>query len=109
MTANDPKQGAVEIKDPADLSSSDSVDFCGACHSTWADVVAAAAKPVWRQAIFRLATTKIPDTCCNFFLSSLVSLLLAVPKRSAEGAKRRPCQSPFLCGTCLQLQPDAPK
>jgi hypothetical protein len=64
---------------------------------------------VWRQAIFRLATTKIPDTCCNFFLSSLVSLLLAVPKRSAEGAKRRPCQSPFLCGTCLQLQPDAPK
>jgi hypothetical protein len=45
MTANDPKQGAVEIKDPADLSSSDSVDFCGACHSTWADVVAAAAKP----------------------------------------------------------------
>ena len=43
---------------------------------------------VWRQAIFRSATTKIPDTCCNFFLSSLVSLQLAVPKR-------RPCHSPF--------------
>jgi hypothetical protein len=38
MTANDPEQ-ATAIMDPVDLSPSDSVDFCGACHSTWADVV----------------------------------------------------------------------
>ncbi len=29
----------TSIMDPADLSPSDSVDFCGACHSTWADVM----------------------------------------------------------------------
>ena len=40
---------------------------------------------VWRQAFFRLATTKIPDTCCNFFLSSLVSFLLAVPRGRSGG------------------------
>jgi len=51
---------------------------------------------VWRQAIFRLATTKIPDTCCNFFFSSLVSLLLAVPKRSAEGRSGGPA-NPLFC------------
>jgi hypothetical protein len=45
MTANESKQSAVQIMDPADLSPSDSVDFCGACHSTWADVVGAGAKP----------------------------------------------------------------
>ncbi len=38
MTANDPEQ-ATAILNPADLSPIDSVDFCGACHSTWADVV----------------------------------------------------------------------
>ncbi|MGA8670939.1 MAG: multiheme c-type cytochrome [Terracidiphilus sp.] len=45
MTANAPKQGAEEIMDPADLSPSDSVDFCGACHSTWADVIGAGGDP----------------------------------------------------------------
>ncbi len=44
MTANDPEQGTA-IMDPADLSPSDSVDFCGACHSTWADVMEAAGTP----------------------------------------------------------------
>ena len=38
MTSNDPERPTA-IMDPADLSPSDSVDFCGACHSTWADVV----------------------------------------------------------------------
>jgi len=38
MTANNPEQSTA-IMDPADFSPSDSVDFCGACHSTWADVV----------------------------------------------------------------------
>lgn len=38
MTAGSPEQGSA-IMDPANLSPSDSVDFCGACHSTWADVV----------------------------------------------------------------------
>lgn len=38
MTRHDPEQPAAMIN-PADLSPSDSVDFCGACHSTWADVV----------------------------------------------------------------------
>lgn len=44
MTGNDLEQAAA-IVDPGDLSPSDSVDFCGACHSTWADVVEAAAEP----------------------------------------------------------------
>ena|GEM_PF-288834 len=38
MTGHDLEQ-ATAIMNPADLSPSDSVDFCGACHSTWADVV----------------------------------------------------------------------
>ncbi len=38
MTSHDPEQSSA-IMDPADLSPFDSVDFCGACHSTWADVV----------------------------------------------------------------------
>lgn len=38
MTSHDPEQPTA-IMNPADLSPSDSVDFCGACHSTWADVV----------------------------------------------------------------------
>ena len=38
MTRHDPEQPAA-MMNPADLSPSDSVDFCGACHSTWADVV----------------------------------------------------------------------
>ena len=45
MTAHNPEQGATEIMDPAGLSPADSVDFCGACHTTWADVVEAASKP----------------------------------------------------------------
>ena len=45
MTAKDPKQGAEKIMDPADLSPSESVDFCGACHSTWADVMGAGSNP----------------------------------------------------------------
>ena len=44
MTGNHPDK-ASEIMDPSNLSPSDSVDFCGACHSTWADVVEAAAQP----------------------------------------------------------------
>lgn len=38
MTGHDLEQ-ATAIMNPAHLSPSDSVDFCGACHSTWADVV----------------------------------------------------------------------
>jgi hypothetical protein len=45
MGAKGPKRGAVEIIDSADLSPSDSVDFCGACHSTWADVMEAGGSP----------------------------------------------------------------
>ena len=45
MTRDDSRQGASEIMDPAGLSPSASVDFCGACHSTWADVVATGGKP----------------------------------------------------------------
>ena len=45
MAARGPKYGAVEIMNPADLSPSDSVDFCGACHSTWADVMEAGGNP----------------------------------------------------------------
>ena len=40
MKARDYKQGAQAIMNPARLSPFDSVDFCGACHHTWADVVA---------------------------------------------------------------------
>src|ERR1017187_10258451 len=35
---------------------------------------------------------KFPIVVVTSFLSSLVSLLLAVPERSPEGAKRRACQ-----------------
>ena len=38
MSSNDPER-ATAIKAPSDLSPLDSVDFCGACYSTWADVV----------------------------------------------------------------------
>ncbi len=38
MTGHDLEE-ATAIMNPTDLSPSDSVDFCGACHSTWADVV----------------------------------------------------------------------
>lgn len=44
MTANDPQQ-ATAIMNPADLSPANSVDFCGACHTAWADVVEGAGKP----------------------------------------------------------------
>ena len=40
MKAGEYKQGAEAIMNPAGLSPFDSVDFCGACHRTWADVVA---------------------------------------------------------------------
>jgi hypothetical protein len=43
MAANDPPR--LEIMDPANLSPSDSVDFCGACHRTWADVMEAGGNP----------------------------------------------------------------
>ena len=38
---------------------------------------------------FSSTTTRFPDSCWNFVLSSLMSLLLAGPERSPEGAKRR--------------------
>jgi hypothetical protein len=44
MTANYLDKGTA-ILNPANLSPSDSVDFCGACHSTWADVMEAAGTP----------------------------------------------------------------
>jgi hypothetical protein len=44
MIANDPEQ-ATAIMNPANLSPSNSVDFCGACHTAWADVVEGAGKP----------------------------------------------------------------
>lgn len=40
MKAKDDREGAESIMNPAGLSPFDSVDFCGACHRTWADVVA---------------------------------------------------------------------
>ena len=45
MTRDNLEQGAAEIMDPTRLSPSASVDFCGACHNTWADVVAAGGRP----------------------------------------------------------------
>lgn len=44
MTSNDPEQ-ATAILNPAHLSPIDSVDFCGACHSTWADAMEARGAP----------------------------------------------------------------
>jgi hypothetical protein len=38
MIRHNPEE-ATAIMNPANLSPSDSVDFCGACHSTWADVI----------------------------------------------------------------------
>jgi hypothetical protein len=45
IARNDLQRAAAEIMDPAHLSPSASVDFCGACHKTWADVVAAGGRP----------------------------------------------------------------
>lgn len=39
MTAKDFAASAATIMNPAGLSPVDSVDFCGACHRTWADVL----------------------------------------------------------------------
>ena len=39
MKAQQFKPASVAIMNPAHLAPSDSVDFCGACHRTWADVV----------------------------------------------------------------------
>jgi hypothetical protein len=44
MTANDPER-ATAIMNPADLSPANSVNFCGACHIAWADVVEGAGRP----------------------------------------------------------------
>jgi hypothetical protein len=38
MSAQKFEQGTAAILNPVNLSPSDSVDFCGACHRTWADV-----------------------------------------------------------------------
>jgi hypothetical protein len=38
MMAGDYAQSSTTITNPAHLSPSDSVDFCGACHRTWSDV-----------------------------------------------------------------------
>ena len=61
MTSTDPKQ-ATAIMDPADLSPSDSVDFCGACHSTWADVVQAAGNP--SPGIIRFQPYRLEESRC---------------------------------------------
>jgi Cytochrome c554 and c-prime len=45
MAGNNLTRGAAEIMDPTGLSPSASVDFCGACHTTWADVVATGGRP----------------------------------------------------------------
>jgi hypothetical protein len=39
MSMEPEAKGATEILDPARLDPVDSVDFCGACHHTWQDVV----------------------------------------------------------------------
>jgi hypothetical protein len=39
MKAQQFKRAAATIMNPAHLAPADSVDFCGACHRTWADVV----------------------------------------------------------------------
>jgi hypothetical protein len=39
MKSDQPERTSTKILNPAHLSASDSVDFCGACHRTWADVV----------------------------------------------------------------------
>lgn len=39
MKAGKYEQGSTTILNPQSLSPSDSVDFCGACHRTWADVM----------------------------------------------------------------------
>jgi hypothetical protein len=38
MRAGEMQEGLAAIVNPAGLSPADSVDFCGACHRTWADV-----------------------------------------------------------------------
>jgi len=40
MSLGTPGKGATEIFNPGKLDPVDSVDFCGACHRTWQDVVA---------------------------------------------------------------------
>ena len=62
------KAGGKEIDkttifDPADLSPTDSVEFCGACHGSWWDVKLAKVKGVstTRSAPFRLVTSKCWD------------------------------------------------
>jgi hypothetical protein len=60
ISAGSKQAGKTEIFNPATLSPTDSVEFCGACHGTWWDVKLAKVKGVSsaRSAPYRLVTSK---------------------------------------------------
>jgi hypothetical protein len=63
MNLTTPAKGAMQIFNPGRLDPVDSVDFCGACHRTWQDVVAGG---VVRTGVFnvRFAPYRLENSRC---------------------------------------------
>ena len=62
-SAKDAQESDTDIFDPAKLSPSDSIDFCGSCHRTFADVVLSAGQSTG-TAVVRFQPYRLEESRC---------------------------------------------